>query len=176
MTIRYAKSVTLILTVLLTLGIFPAHAQIGSLYEIHGGYSFLRTEGLNLAGGFTGGLTLYPTETFGLVGEMSFNSGEDLDFFSFLFGPRYAIGRPELIVPYIQFLIGAGHGSRDCPDDSDETCSRTQLAVGFGGGVDIELSEAIYFRALQFDYLRQMGDADVNQGRFSTGLVFHFGY
>src|SRR6185503_17786460 len=136
----------ILLSAVLFLAALPAKAQ--SSYpstEIFGGYSYVNAEFVDrhsLHGGgfsFAGNLS----EKWGFVAETSFNFSKltiadpvvgsiDIDFnkYFFLFGPRYS-KRSDAATAFGHVLVG---GARTKLENFD---SGTGLALGLGGGVDI---------------------------------------
>jgi opacity protein-like surface antigen len=163
-----AKSTTL-LAVLFLVAV-SAQAQDYPKAEIFGGYSYFSRDvsfddpfddddlgffnereglhgfGFSVAGNFH--------KNLGIVGDFSYHKreielpGPDLDFsdFIFLFGPRFT-ARGDSIDGFVHTLVG---GVRSKVEDFD---SNTDLALGFGGGVDIKLNESFAIRAVQLDYI-----------------------
>ena len=102
----------------------------------------------------------------------------DLDFstFFFMFGPRF-YARSEKVTGFAHALIGAvrikvegefagTRGSR----------SQTDFALGFGGGVDVRLTNRIGARLFQFDYIPVRSEGDWSQNfRVQVGLTVRLG-
>lgn len=139
-------------------------------FEVFGGYSYLSRDisfddpfdddaagffnqregvhglGFSLAGNF------HPN--VGVVADFSYHKrelelpGNDIDFSNmvFLFGPRFT-ARGDRVEGFAHGLIG---GVRSKVEDFD---SNTDLALGFGGGVDIKVHPSVAIRAVQLDYI-----------------------
>ncbi|MBI3894823.1 MAG: hypothetical protein HY313_02720 [Acidobacteria bacterium] len=106
--------------------------------------------------------------------------GNDDDFFlynyQFMFGPRIS-GRGERATGFGHFLIGGAH-TGGSGLEGVEFDSATGLAMGIGGGVDINIgSGGTAFRIIQFDWLpmRFKGDWFQDTFRIGIGIVFRGG-
>ena len=94
------------------------------------------------------------TRHFGVVGDFSYHKkeielpGPDIDFstFAFLFGPRVTT-RGNRVEGFAHAMAG---GVRRKLEDFD---SDTDLALGFGGGLDIKVADSFAIRVVQLDYL-----------------------
>jgi hypothetical protein len=65
-------------------------------------------------------------------------------------------------------LLGGAHFSAAGFGDS-------AFAMAIGGGIDAEIKQGISWRIIQGDYLMtRFGSETQNNGRISTGVVFHF--
>jgi hypothetical protein len=51
----------------------------------------------------------------------------------------------------------------------------TAFAFAVGGGVDIQISDGIWLRPIQLDYIRHSGANEGNQMRRFVGIVFGVG-
>jgi hypothetical protein len=101
--------------------------------------------------------------------------------FIFLFGPRFYL-RSKHVTGFGHALFGGTRSSEEFIDQlTGGTLQRfkvtsTSFTMGFGGGVDINPSSVVAFRAFQFDYLPTHRNGNwVNNYRASTGVVFRFG-
>jgi opacity protein-like surface antigen len=96
----------------------------------------------------------YFSKNLGFVGDFSYHKreielpGPDIDFstFNFLFGPRFT-ARGDRVEGFGHALIG---GVRRRVENGD---SDIDLALGFGGGVDIKVSRNFAVRLVQLDYI-----------------------
>lgn len=97
---------------------------------------------------------------------------------TYLFGPRVFL--PGRVSPFVHVLAGAAHqsagtGSTNFGITFFPAHSTTAFAIALGGGVDIDVTQRVRMRLVQFDYVgANSGLSFRNQARISTGLVFHF--
>jgi hypothetical protein len=179
----------------------PAHAQEFPRWECFSGFSYANV-GLgpqaNLFGpvsknyyGFHLGVNLNPYRNFSVVltdlGIQSRGSRVPPPFrhsnnsvvtSQALFGPELKI-RTRKATGFAHALVGVTN-TRLVETDSFGTIDlvrRTNLALGFGGGLDINLRPRLAIRLLQADYVptRLLGKWQ-SDFRVSTGVVFRFGY
>jgi hypothetical protein len=106
------------------------------------------------------------------------NSNNEVDTSQALFGPELKI-RTRKANGFVHALVGVTN-TRLVETDSFGTTDlvrRTNLALGFGGGLDINLNPRIAVRVLQADYIptRLQGQWQ-NDFRLSIGVVFRFLY
>jgi opacity protein-like surface antigen len=129
----------------------------------------------------------------------------DSTSFSYLFGPRFSLGRSRRFDPYVHTLFGGQHFSTGISQDSllvlnplatshlnngRYEASTNAFAMAIGGGIDIKLSKSITFRPVQIDYyLTRFEVPDVTQPpgttapnarnqndfRYAAGIGFNFG-
>jgi hypothetical protein len=136
--------------------------------------------------------------TFSIVGEVagaykSFNSQitqlgvpvdveADVDIHSFLGGVRISARQNPRVVPFGQVLFGAARGAITVTGtatvggrqfDVSESESSTDLAIDFGGGVNLGVGDAFAIR-LQGSFVRVGGDDGGNAFRFGAGVVLPF--
>jgi len=168
--------------------------------EVFGGYSFSHgsadSVGHNLNGwgaSFSGAGTRY----FGMTADFSgtYGSGtyipfcfapaivvpvppgcptetQNLSAYHFLFGPRFTL-RTQRATPFAEALFGVSSLRQE------KAGTRTGFAMGFGGGVDVPLTEHFAYRVFQVDYIparkpNGLGGWDY-EFRVQTGIVFTFG-
>ena len=123
------------------------------------------------------------TRWFGVVGDfgMQFNTARDLGpgfvglvakstVTEYLVGPRFTARTPNANV-FGHFLIGGATG--DAGSDFSGF-SDSGLALGGGGGVNIQVNRRLAVRA-QFDWLGSFADIVDTNTRFAAGLVFRLG-
>lgn len=97
---------------------------------------------------------------------------------TYLFGPRVFF--PGRISPFVHVLAGAAHqstgsGTANFGITFFPARSTTAFALALGGGVDIDVTQRVRMRLVQFDYVgANSGLSFRNQARVSAGLVFHF--
>jgi opacity protein-like surface antigen len=136
---------------------------------------------------------------FGIVADFSYNRSHvesppppaipgvdfvlfDFDYrtFFFMFGPRF-YARSDRVTAFGHALIGGvrikvegGFAGFANPRQSR---SQTDFAMGFGGGVDVNLTNSIGARLFQLDYIpvRSSGDWSHNF-RAQVGLTFRLGH
>lgn len=175
--------------------------------EFFAGYAFGRlddedyvnTHGWNVSvsGNFTRWFGLvadfsgnYGSETFiGTVNGVAVRADADIQAYTFLFGPQFS-ARGERVTPFVRALAGvarskidgrgsvAGVGQVVTVEVTD-----TAFAAAVGGGVDVKLTDRVWWRVLQADYILTRFDTldptfqvtergNQHNFRFSTGLVF----
>ena len=160
--------------------------------------------------GFMGSLTVNVNEYFGIEGNFSYHRGTPLsvnvsagedsidakvkaDSFNFMAGPKFAYRGNEKVTPFGHFLIGLNSAklSGECTgtlcdelpselDIVDMSGRDSALAFAFGGGLDLNVSDSVAIRPIEFDYIYSNhgeGDYDltVNFITFSFGVVFKVG-
>ena len=188
----------------LFLAAIPAKAQDEyPTVEIFGGYSYLSVDvgadfedddfdiddresfhgfGISVAGNVS--------KNFGIVGDFSYNRKgiEDIVGFDananitlFLFGPRFT-ARGDKVDGFVHALIGGARQriTVDVPGDNVNV-SETDLALGFGGGVDVKASDMFAVRLFQLDYIPIRGEDPFtgdkqwsHNFRFQIGAVVRF--
>ncbi|HEV8412150.1 MAG TPA: hypothetical protein VGQ49_01055 [Bryobacteraceae bacterium] len=174
------------------------------------GYSFLRANSARDIPAFTnnGGLgTLAWNFTNHVAAEFEFggyhngninNIQFDTTEMTYLFGPRFSLGRSRKVNPYIHTLFGGVHLTTSLPvtlaptplDTAGTTtrigASQDAFAMALGGGLDIKLNHYVTFRPIQLDYLMtrledfgQSGQPSANRNqhnlRYAAGILFTFG-
>jgi hypothetical protein len=106
--------------------------------------------------------------------------------FTYLFGPRFTIGKQRRVSVFAQVLAGGVHASAVTVTNCTTACTplpvQNALAITAGGGVDIRLSHHISLRPIQAEYMLTRfaavpsgSSASQNDLRLSSGLVFRFG-
>lgn len=192
------RTSTLLLAVLLgtALGVSAQEKAPTPVTEVGLNYSLLRwnpggTVPSFNSNGATGTFQYNLTKSLGLVGDigayrLNDASGVTLDntTLTYLGGPRWTF-RTSRLSPYVQALFG---GSR-LSNGFDSSVFPPRLASSqniftsaFGGGVSFRLTDRIYLRPAQVEYLVMRFPTGVNASnytqnnmRFSTGVVFGFG-
>jgi opacity protein-like surface antigen len=184
----------MMIAAMLFIAAIPARAQdTYPVAEIFGGYSYLSVDtgapidpdiddffdnrvgfhgvGFSVAGNFS--------RNFGIVGDFSYNrKKEDLGFTEltvsetfFLFGPR-VYARGNSVTGFAHALVG-GVRSKTNASDFGDFGSTTNLALGFGGGVDVNVSDSIGIRLFQLDYLPVRADGEwFHNLRAQVGITF----
>jgi hypothetical protein len=116
-----------------------------------------------------------------------------MNTYQFLFGPQMSFRKPR-VTPYVHALFGGirdGVGSLTILGVTTPAVSSTGLGMGFGGGLDINISDRLALRVPQFDWtLRHIagttttvlgttvtvpGSWSTGQFRFGIGLVVKAG-
>jgi hypothetical protein len=104
--------------------------------------------------------------------------------FTYLFGPRFTLGKERRVSVFAQVLVGGVHASAVTVANCSCTPLPAQnaLAMTGGGGVDIRLTHHIALRPIQAEYMLTRfaaipsgSNANQNDLRLSSGLVFRFG-
>lgn len=158
---------SVMLAALLFVGAVSANAQDSyPTAEIFGGYSYLNIEGEDLLGvdrqglhglgfSFAGNLS----KKIGIVGDFSYNRKNnievgpfdvDVNAFYFLVGPRFS-WRSDQVTAFGHALAGGVRAKTEAAGFGDE--SQSDFALGFGGGLDVNVSKSIAIRVFQADYL-----------------------
>lgn len=95
-----------------------------------------------------------------------------------LFGPQFTIRTPKANF-FAHSLVGVTNARlvESNSSGSIDLVRKTHLALGFGGGVDLNVSPRLAVRLFQADYVptRSAGKWQ-NDFRVSTGVVFRFNY
>jgi hypothetical protein len=110
---------------------------------------------------------------FALVGDFGGQyksiTGVSVSNYQYLFGPRITL-RQEKVTPFVHALVGANRTSA-------LGLSSTNLGLGIGGGLDLNVSDRLALRVPQFDWtpVRAAGTWNNNIIRVGFGLVFKLG-
>jgi hypothetical protein len=86
--------------------------------------------------------------------------------YQFLLGPTFSL-RSGRVTEFAHALVGGFHSAGGVP--------RTDFAMGYGGGVDVRLTDLISVRAFQADWIPVKHGSWENHFRFQTGIIFNFG-
>ena len=106
--------------------------------------------------------------------------------FTYLFGPRFTLGKERRVSVFAQVLAGGVYASAVTVANCTTACTplpaQNALAMTAGGGVDIRLSHHISLRPIQAEYMLTRfaavpsgSNTNQNDLRLSAGLVFRFG-
>ena len=193
-----------------------AFAQEWPVGDVFFGYSFVRANSARDIPAFTnnGGVgTLAINVNNHIAIEADFggyhngninNKEADTTLASFLFGPRFSLGRSRTFDPYFHVLIGGSHisssiakssvllpqpltlpaGSQASPCGDRYCTSQSNFAMAAGGGIDIRLTKYMLLRPVQVDYFltrfQDLGFAAVlfgtpSQNRIQNNLRFAAG-
>jgi len=180
------------------------------------GYSFLRANQAQSIPAFTANGGLFNVG-FNFNNHLAFEaefggyhngnvSGKQFDTtsFSYLFGPRFSLGRSRKVDPYFHVLFGVNRAATSIAADSvliptphsatpssngRFEASQANFAMAAGGGLDIKLSRRMVLRPIQLDYyltrfetpdiLVPAGGTSQNRNqhdlRFAAGIAFNLG-
>lgn len=175
-------------------GVRPPQAQV----EISAGYSYMRSNAVisgapvNLNGA-SFSAAYYVKNWLGLVGEVGLYrqgnvaaSGFSLGVSSYQAGPRIRLRRHSHLIPFGQFLLGAGHAggtlyTRSLGFGTPALGTNNAFLFTAGGGADWKLSPRIGLRLVEADFWHSQfrnGEGNGNRQddlRLSTGVVYRFG-
>lgn len=177
-----------VLVLVLLLGVSTAaSAQDVSITDLFAGYSFNRCvndttecdlQGWNAALDFNvnnnWAITVDFSGHYGTYDDEVPYIGADVKSHNFLFGPKYTFGSSERARPYVHALFGINHVN---PEAASPLTVENNFTQAYGGGVDVKLSDKVFVRAIQVDYLgiRREGYKAENNFRFAAGFVFRLG-
>jgi opacity protein-like surface antigen len=178
------KRLLMVLTALAVLVPSSLWAQDVPKAEVFGGFSILTVkdedESRVTFPGWQASVAANINQRFGIVGDISGNYKNDATtcpsckIHTFLFGPRIS-NRVEKATVFGHALFGAAKFSATGFSDSN-------FSMGFGGGVDINTSEKLAIRIVQFDWLLVKEDGGTggsswqkNNLRFGFGVVYKSG-
>lgn len=145
--------------------------------EFFGGYQYTRFDGGTNANGWNTSLTGNINHWFGVTGDFSgaytTQSGVSFHNYTYTFGPVVSLRQNEKFTPFAHFLAGGYHASAAF---SGLSAADSGFAMMFGGGVDVNASQHLAFRAVQFDWLSLHGNGSSsnNNMRISTGILFRY--
>ena len=131
----------------------------------------------NIAGNFN--------EYIGVVADFGYQysdlNGQKLGVYEYLFGPRFS-RRGERATVFAHALFGGNGfdsgGSGHLFDFNRRiSLSENALAMGFGGGVDVNAGDRFAIRIAQFDWIpnRMSGKWSTGEFRLGFGIVFKAG-
>jgi hypothetical protein len=156
---------------ILFLATLPAAAQYEKV-EVFGGYTYMRFRpgtDLNLNGWEASAQYKFRDWIGGVAdfdGHYGSPRGIGTSLYTYMFGPQVSL--PRRVSPFAHVLLGGAHFSAAGFGDS-------AFAMAIGGGIDAEIKQGISWRIIQGDYLMtRFGSETQNNGRISTGVVFHF--
>lgn len=149
---------------------FPASGQDNA--EVFGGYSYMRfntSPGANLNGWEISGQYKF-TDWFGGVADFDGHYGSvggvRSSVYTYLFGAQVSV--PSRVSPFARALFGGAHFGA-------QGLGRSSLSVAIGTGIDVELTNKVYWRLIQADYLvTDFTKTIENNLRVSTGIVLRF--
>jgi hypothetical protein len=157
------------LLLLLGLGLLASlAAQAQDQAELFGGFSYTRfnsSPAINLNGWEISGQYKF-TDWLGGVGDFAGQYGSGASTYTYLFGPQVSV--PARLSPFGHLLVGGAHFGADGFGNS-------AFSLAIGGGFDVGITDRIYWRTGQVDYLMtQFGGRSQNNFRFSTGILIRF--
>lgn len=152
-----------------------------SHFEVFGGYSYFRADdpvnGSYNLNGWNSVFVQNINQRIGLIVDVSGHYGTPasaplLDTqrnHTFLFGPQFSFRAHPRFIPFAHGLFGFSHVNVGLAGVFN---SDIGLAYGFGGGVDVKISDKLAIRAGQVDYLNlRISGAGTNNLRMSFGIV-----
>jgi hypothetical protein len=158
----------MILTVVLVLAPASLWAQ-GAPAEVFGGLSFYHTDGWTPIGWQTS-LAGSVSPRFSLVGDFGGQYKDGTSIHQFLGGARITERMEKTSVFGHAMFGGARVGSAGL--------SSTNFAMGYGGGLDINATDRVDIRVIQFDWIpvKVTGGGWANNSmRFGFGIVYKLG-
>ncbi len=143
----------------------PAAAQKA---ELLGGFSSFNFDTPNFAVHFYGGQVSTSAnfnEHAGITGDFGAQFRSGVQLYQFLAGPRSTARNPN-VTAFDHTLMGIMHSNIFVP-------SSTDLALGFGGGLDVNVNKHFAVRVFQLDYIpfRPSGTW-VHNFRAAVGVVY----
>ena len=185
------------LTTGLAIGLFvlsiPSFAQEVNYpkAEVFGGFSIERAGASFMGWQASGNYNV--THNLGIVGDFGGQYktvlGVPMNSYEFLFGPRLMV-RKNKVTPFAHALFGGirnGVGSTTILGVTTPAVSATSLGMGIGGGLDVNISNRLALRIIQFDWTPEHiagttvagvtvpGAWATNQIRIGIGLVVKAG-
>ena len=148
--------------------------------EVFGGYSYFRGDdsvnGSYNLNGWNSAFIQNINQRIGLVVDVSGQYGSPsaplLDTqrnHTFLFGPQFSFRAHPRFIPFAHGLFGFSHVNVGL---AGVFTSDIGLAYGFGGGMDVKISDKLSVRAGQVDYINiRLSGVGTNNIRVSGGIV-----
>jgi len=168
------KSILLVLGLFLLLGGTALAQDDYPMAEVFGGFSILNI-GDDLSGdresfyGFQANAAFNLNETFGIEadfgGQYKDFDGTKVHVYEYLFGPRFSM-RQENTTFFAHALFGGATVGAEGENENG-------FAMGFGAGLDINVSEHFAVRPVQFDWILTnfYDDWQNDHIRFGFGIV-----
>jgi len=167
-------------------------ADVGATYSIERAKLEPSNCGCFWLGGGTGDVAVTIYKGIGLAASISgmqaysvLPTGEGLNKFSYLGGPRYTYRTSRLLKRHpTQFfseaLFGKVHGTNSVfPGNTGTTTEATAFAMQAGVGMDIALYKGFAVRAFEVDYvytqLPNNGSNTQDDLKLAAGVTYHFG-
>lgn len=162
------KRLMMILTVALVLAPASLWAQ-GAPAEVFGGLSFYHTSGWTPIG-WQASLAGSVSPRFSLVGDFGGHSKDGVSTQQFLGGARLT-ERLEGASVFGHAMFGGARAS------VSGLGSSTNFAMAYGGGVDINATDRVGIRVIQFDWIpvKATGGWANDSLRFGFGIVYKLG-
>jgi opacity protein-like surface antigen len=180
-----------------------AMAQDVPVAEIYGGYSLTMVDVDTLSGGeedqdlslhgWNASVTFNMNKWAGIVGEFTGSYGTldtsadypdgvkawvDVKFNSIMIGPKVTLHRGT-VSPFVHALVGYAHlGYKAVEDGTEMSETENDLAMAFGGGVDVRLNDNLSIRPVQLDYFTTRGRVNgefADHFRYSAGFIVKLG-
>lgn len=169
----------------------PPDARVEPRGEVAFTYNLVRANappdscGCFLMNGASASFAYRGTPSLSLVAETGavtsgdVSSRRDLTLTTYFVGARHSLHRSKRIAPFGQVLFGFAHAYGSLAPDHLGLDSSTAFAMSGGGGLDLNVSRHLAWRAVQADYLltflpnRSTGHQ--NNFRFQSGIVIHLG-
>jgi hypothetical protein len=160
-----------------------SHAQQVSRFDLFGGFSYMRFNALTIG---------YPNDTnlfgwnvdasgyfktrFGVTVDASGDYGSQLSSYHFMVGPQYRYRRPNSNI-FVHGLFGKAQNNASIPQPTRSGFESVGRSFGGGIGYDYYWKDRLTIRVVQIDvfHTTTFGKTQ-NDGRVSTGLVYHFGH
>ncbi len=148
-----------------------------SHFEVFGGFSIFRGDGGSNLYGWDAVFVQNINQRIGLIVDVSGHYGtpasapvfDTQSNHTFLFGPQFSFRSHPRFIPFAHGLFGFSHVNLGLAGVSN---SNLGLTYGFGGGVDVKISDKLAIRAGQVDYLNlRISGAGTNNLRMSFGIV-----
>lgn len=132
---------------------------------------------IGLVGDFSGHYSDKVNFNTGFGPPIGTNTVEETNYF-YLFGPRFTYRGNERVQVFGHLLLGAVRSELDFErvignPNQNPDLTRTQFAIGTGGGIDIKLGNSVAFRVIQADFIGS--ESGRRRARLSTGLVLRLG-
>ncbi len=176
------RTTTLVLALTLLM-VLPVMAQEAPKGELFGGYSYLRSNGLNF-NGWDGSVAQNVNDYFGLKFNVSGHykttgqTGQKVEDWvhTILFGPQFTYRKHDRITPFFHTMLGMTVETLKVEvlgvsaDDSFK-----YFAALFGGGLEVKITDSVAFRAVQADWLYNRSNGDTGNGlRLTAGFTYRF--
>ena len=156
---------------LLLLCAAPASSASHPTGELFGGFSYFNFDTPSLAIDFYGGqasVSANFNEHVGITGDFGAQFRSGVQLYQFLVGPRFTARNPN-VTAFAHTMIGTMHTRAG-------GFSSTDLALAFGGGLDVNVNKHVAVRAFQLDYIPiHPSGTWVHNFRAAVGVVFKWG-
>jgi hypothetical protein len=160
-------------------------AEVGMNFSTTAVYPGGGTPSFTATGG-SGSFVYNINKTFGAVADLGgYHNGSDGNLspttFSYLFGPRLSL-RKKKVTPYVQALFGGVRVTSNFVDpNTGASAAQNAFAAAFGGGMDVRVSDHVYLKPFQVEYMMTRvpnlwsSNNMQNNLRYSAGIVFRIG-